>query len=120
MAAWLGPASQRVGTRSVYVCVPVGVDLAERLDEALRTIIRPGDRLLFASEIATSANDPVARYATAHEHESRSIRDEQLPPELVVVIVDPVKDSTSALQAMAFLPNGPFDLIIAELPDPTS
>lgn len=120
MAAWLGPASQRDGPRSVFICVPVGVTLTGRLDEALATLIRPDDRVLFASDIEDVTGDPVAAYAAAHGHEARSIRDEQTAPELVVVIVDPFADSASALRATELLPRGPFDLVIAELPEPAS
>lgn len=118
MAAWLGPASMRDGARSVYICVPVGVALAGRLDDTLATIVRPADRVLFASDFADADTDPVAEYAAAHGNESRSIRDEQEAPDLVVVILDPFADSASSLQATALLPRGPFDLVLAELPDP--
>jgi hypothetical protein len=119
MAAWIGPASLRNGRR-VYVCVPAGVELENRLGDALATIVRPDDRILFASDIADSVDDPVAAYAIAHGHDARSIRDEQVTPDLIIVIVDPIRDSASAVQATSLAPDGRFDLVIAELPDPTS
>lgn len=120
MAAWLGPASLHSGPRSVFVCVPEGIDVDSRLDSVLADVVRDGDRVLFASEIADSYEDPVAEYAVSRGLDARSIRDEHVTPDLIVVIVDPYRDSDSALRASALAPRGPFDLVIAELPDPIS
>lgn len=120
MAAWLGPTSLREGPRSVYVCVPDGTLNDPDLEAVLRDIVRATDRLLFSSEFHDADHDPVAAYAANRGLDARSIRDETLAPDLIVVVVHPFRDSASALRASALAAPGPFDLVIAELPDPLS
>ncbi|MFF2053836.1 hypothetical protein ACFVU2_19685 [Leifsonia sp. NPDC058194] len=116
MAAWLGPASQRSGPRRVFVCVP---DTLRPYHEAqiatvLNEIIRSGDQLLTAG---SDDSDPIASFGALYGYPVTSVAAWPAPPDLIVIVLDPLADNTAALQARALAANGKSDLLIAELPD---
>lgn len=118
MAAWLRPASLRRGPRSVYICVPEGTSHKhqEQLETVLKEILRANDRLLYSSADADSV-DPIVAFAERHGLFADPIVGEGSAPDLIVIIVDPLRDNTAALQARTLATHGDSDLLIAELPD---
>lgn len=119
MAAWLGPASLHRGPRSVYICVPEGTSQKhqKQLDTVLKEILRGGDRLLYASAPVDGNADPVISFAERHGLFADPIVGEGSAPDLIVIIIDPLRDNTAALQARTLAAHGDSDLLIAELPD---
>lgn len=107
----------RPGPRSVYICVPESANprMGERVQQVLGSLIRGGDRLIYANR--TAAVDPVIRFAERHGVMADPISGEQTAPDLILVLIDPLHDSASALEARALAPEGDSNLVIAELPD---
>lgn len=118
MAGQLGTASHRVGPRSVYVCLPdtTTADQHDRIHAVLEGTIRPSDRLLYPP--APNTADPVVNFATQHGNHADPIANEPLAPDLIVIVIDPLGDNESALQARALAARGHSDIFIAEIPEP--
>lgn len=116
MAAWLGPASLRSGPRHVFVCVPDTIRPYHQAQIAtvLTEVVRPGDQLLTAG---SDDADPVASFGSLYGYPVTSVADWPAPPDLIVIVLDPLADNTAALEARALAANGESDLLIAELPD---
>lgn len=117
MAGQFGPASLRNGARSVYVCLPdtTSVHQHERISVVLAGLVRASDRLLYAPAANTAA--PVIAFAEKYGNPASSIVDERPPPDLILIVIDPLGDNASALEARALATHGNSDIVIAELPE---
>jgi hypothetical protein len=121
MAARIGPASLRRGPRSVYICAPSpqtpDANHHDLIDAALKSIVRADDRLLYPSYPgAEDSADSVISFALNHNLFADPMAGEDTPPDLVIVIVDPLGDNELLSPARLLAMPLSTDLIITELP----
>lgn len=121
MAAHVSPASLRSGGRSVYICAPVpqhaSAEYQARIDAVLGKFIRYEDHLLYPSRSGDTASaDPVVAFAEQHGLFTYPMSGETSPPDLVIVIVDPLADNPLNVPARLLAMYQRADLIVTELP----
>lgn len=116
MAARVGPASLRSGPRSVYVCVSekTSPNNEELIDVMLKKTIRAGDRLFYPETSAGA--DPVIAFAEQHGLMADPMAGDDTPPDLVIVIIDPLGDDAFPSLARALATQHSADLITFVLP----
>lgn len=116
MAARVGPASMRSGPRSVYVCVSekTSPDNEGLIDAMLKKHVRPGDRLFYPETSAGA--DPVIAFAGEHGLLADPMADDDTPPDLVIVIIDPLGDDAFPTLARELATQHSADLITFALP----
>ena len=117
MAGQIRPATRPVHGRTVYVCLPASTEPAQhpRILAALEGVVRPSDRLLHHPH--SNVAGPVIAYAHRHGHTASTIADTAEAPDLIVIIVDPLGDNSSALEARLLAARGASDIFITEMPD---
>ncbi|MCI4659629.1 hypothetical protein [Cryobacterium zhongshanensis] len=121
MAARVSHASLRSGGRSVYICAPVAQatspEYESRIDAVLAKLIRFDDRLLYPSQPGdTLSADSVVAFGEKHGLFTYPMSGENSPPDLVIVIVDPLGGNPLSAAARLLAMYQRADLIVSELP----